>query len=104
MADINRAEDYFRRSRDRGGDTKLLARGLLHLLKHLEMDGGRDFNRAQDLLDRAWKKSGSERIIADAMFLVSRELKKDSKQNKKKITSKVNRNEYGLIVGEELED
>ena len=81
MADIDRAGDYFRRSKDRGGDEKLLARGLLHLTKHLGLEGGRDLKRAQELLDRAWKSSGSTslRKTAEALFLVSRELKKRSK-------------------------
>ena len=78
MADIDRAQDYFRRSKDRGGDEKLLARGLLHLTKHLGLTEGRDMKRAQEKLDRAWKTSGStsRKLTADAMFLVSRELKK----------------------------
>ena len=78
MADIDRAQDYFRRSKDRGGDEKLLARGLLHFTKHLGLTEGRDMKRAQEKLDRAWKTSGStsRKLIADAMFLVARELKK----------------------------
>jgi len=78
MADIDRAQDYFRRSKDRGGDEKLLARGLLHLTKHLGLTEGRDLKRAQEKLDRAWKTSGStsRKLTADAMFLVARELKK----------------------------
>ena len=78
MADIDRAQDYFRRSKDRGGDEKLLARGLLHLTKHLGLTEGRDMKRAQEKLDRAWKTSGStsRKLTADAMFLVARELKK----------------------------
>lgn len=78
MADIDRAQDYFRRSKDRGGDEKLLARGLLHLTKHLGLTEGRDMKRAQEKLDRAWKVSGttSRKLMADAMFLVARELKK----------------------------
>ena len=81
MADINRSEDYFRRARDRGGDEKLIARGLLHLTKHLGLTEGRDFKRAQELLDRAWKKMGttSRKLTAEAMFLVARELKKKAK-------------------------
>jgi hypothetical protein len=84
MADINRAEDYFRRSKDKNGDEKMLARGLLHLVKHLGLDKGRDFKRAQELLDRAWKTSGttSRRKTAEAMFLVARELKASSKGKK----------------------
>ena len=83
MADIDRAQDYFRRSKDKNGDEKLLARGLLHLVKHLGLDKGRDFKRAQELLDQAWKISGtrSRRKTADAMFLVARELK--AKKGKK---------------------
>ena len=78
MADIDRAQDYFRRSKDRGGDEKLLARGLLHFTKHLGLTEGRDMKRAQEKLDRAWKTSGStsRKLTADAMFLVARELKK----------------------------
>ncbi len=78
MADIQRSMDYFRRSKERGGDEKLIARGLLHLIKHLGLTGGRDFKRAQELLDRAWKTSGStsRKKTAEAMFLVTRELKK----------------------------
>lgn len=85
MADINRAEDYFRRSKDKNGDEKNLARGLLHLVKHLGLDKGRDFKRAQELLDRAWKSSGttSRKKTAEAMFLVARELKASSKGRKK---------------------
>ncbi len=77
MADIDRAQDYFRRSKDKNGDEKLLARGLLHLVKHLGLDKGRDFKRAQELLDRAWKISGvsSRKKTGEAMFLVARELK-----------------------------
>lgn len=83
MADIDRSQDYFRRSKDKNGDEKLLARGLLHLVKHLGLDKGRDFKRAQELLDQAWKISGarSRRKTADAMFLVARELK--AKKGKK---------------------
>jgi len=81
MADINRSEDYFRRAKDRGGDEKLIARGLLHLTKHLGLTGGRDFSRAQQLLDRAWKISGSSsrKLTAEAMYYVARELKKKDK-------------------------
>jgi hypothetical protein len=109
MADIKRAEDYFRRSKDRGGDEKLLARGLLHLTKHLGLTEGRDFKRAQELLDQAWKKAGSanRKKTAEAMFLVARELDKKSKTKPKKIKSSVGRDEYGLIsaiTGEGNED
>ncbi len=78
MSDIDRSHDYFRRSKDRGGDDKLIARGLLHLVKHLGMTEGRDFKRAEQLLDRAWKSTGttSRKKTAEAMFLVTRELKK----------------------------
>lgn len=80
--DINRAEDYFRRSRDRGGDEKLLARGLLHFTKHLGLTEGRDLKRAQQQLDRAWKTSGStsRKLTAGAMFLVAKELKELKKK------------------------
>ncbi len=80
---IGRAEDYFRRSKDKNGDEKLLARGLLHLVKHLGLTEGRDLKRATQLLDQAWKTSGvsSRRKTADAMFLVAREL--GSKKGKK---------------------
>jgi hypothetical protein len=90
MSDIKRAEDYFRRSKDKNGDEKLLARGLLHLVKHLGLDKGRDFKRAQQLLDQAWKTSGtaSRRKTGEAMFLVAREL--DAK-GKKKTTSMTDR-------------
>jgi len=101
LSDINRAEDYFRRSRDRKGDTKLLARGLLHLIKHLGLEDGRDFKRAQELLDRAWKKSGSDRQISDAMFLVARELKKDNKEKDTKVKAAIKRDEFGLIIRNE---
>ena len=69
MADINRSEEYFRRAKDRGGDEKLIARGLLHLTKHLGFTEGRDFKRAEQLLDRAWKSTGtaSKKKIAEAM-------------------------------------
>lgn len=89
MADINRAEDYFRRSKDKNGDEKNLARGLLHLVKHLGLDKGRDFKRAQELLDRAWKTSGtsSRKKTAEAMFLVARELKAASKGRGKRTQS-----------------
>lgn len=90
MSDIKRAEDYFRRSKDKNGDEKTLARGLLHLVKHLGLDKGRDFKRAQQLLDQAWKTSGasSRKKTADAMFLVARELDASSgKKGKKRATS-----------------
>jgi hypothetical protein len=78
MADIERSMDYFRRSKDRGGDEKLIARGLLHMVRHLGLTEGRDFGRAQELLDRGWKMTGTaaKKKIAEAMFLVARELKK----------------------------
>ncbi len=90
MADIDRAQDYFRRSKDKNGDEKLLARGLLHLVKHLGLDKGRDFKRAQELLDRAWKISGasSRKKTGEAMFLVARELKA---KKGKKVTSMTDR-------------
>lgn len=90
MADIDRAQDYFRRSKDKNGDEKLLARGLLHLVKHLGLDKGRDFKRAQELLDQAWKKSGvsSRRKTGEAMFLVARELKA---KKGKRVTSMTDR-------------
>lgn len=90
MADIDRAQTYFRRSKDKNGDEKLLARGLLHLVKHLGLDKGRDFKRAQQLLDQAWKTSGvkSRRMTGEAMFLVARELKA---KGKKKVTSMTDR-------------
>jgi hypothetical protein len=90
MADIDRAQDYFRRSKDKNGDEKLLARGLLHLVKHLGLDKGRDFKRAQELLDRAWKTSGtpSRKKTGEAMFLVARELKA---KKGKKVTSMTDR-------------
>lgn len=77
MADINRAEEYFRRAKDRGGDEKLIARGLLHLTKHLNLTEGRDLKRAQQLLDRAWKSTGttSRKMTAEAMWLVAKGLK-----------------------------
>jgi hypothetical protein len=90
MSDIKRAEDYFRRSKDKNGDEKNLARGLLHLVKHLGLDKGRDFKRAQQLLDQAWKISGvaSRRKTGEAMFLVARELDATSdKKGKRKTTS-----------------
>ena len=89
MSDIKRSEDYFRRSKDKNGDEKLLARGLLHLVKHLGLDKGRDFKRAQQLLDQAWKTSGvaSRRKTGEAMFLVARELDASSGKNGKKATS-----------------
>lgn len=111
MADIQRSEDYFRRAKDRGGDDKLLARGLMHLIKHLEMTEGRDFGRANELLDRAWKKTGTtnRKLTAEAMFLVARELKKKSKKSGRggRVQSEVERDEFGLIkgiVGEGNED
>lgn len=73
------------------------------MLRHLELEDGRDFKRAQELLDRAWKKSGSEKQIADAMFLVARELKKASSNKSKRVQSEVTRDEFGIIrdiVGE----
>ena len=77
--DLSRSEEYFRRSKDRGGDSKLLARGLLHLVKHLEPTSGRDFNRAKELLNRAWKYNGASSMknIAEAMHLITRGMKKD---------------------------
>ena len=114
MADIQRSEDYFRRAKDRGGDEKLLARGLLHLIKHLELTEGRDFGRANELLDRAWKKAGSSnrKLTAEAMFLVARELKKKDKKGGRgssRVKSSVERDEFGLIkgldvIGEHSED
>jgi hypothetical protein len=88
--DIGRAEDYFRRSKDKNGDEKLLARGLLHFVKHLGLTEGRDLKRATQLLDQAWKISGtpSRRKTADAMFLVAREL---SAKKGKKVTSMTDR-------------
>ena len=90
MADIDRAQDYFRRSKDKNGDEKLLARGLLHFVKHLGLDKGRDFKRAQELLDQAWKASGtrSRKKTGEAMFLVARELKA---KGTKKVTSMTDR-------------
>lgn len=89
MSDISRAEDYFRRAKDKNGDEKLIARGLLHLTKHLGLDKGRDFKRAQQLLDQAWKTSGTtgRRKTAEAMFLVARELDATSGKKGKKATS-----------------
>jgi len=77
-SDITRSENYFRRAKDRGGGEKLIARGLLHLTKFLELTEGRDLKRAQQLLDLAWKTSGaaSRKKTAEAMYLVARELKK----------------------------
>ncbi len=77
--DVTRANDYFRRAKDRGGDPKLIARGLLHLVKHLELEKGRDTGRAKELLDQAWKQTGNtvQKKIAEAMFLLTRALKKD---------------------------
>jgi hypothetical protein len=88
--DISRAEDYFRRSKDKNGDEKLLARGLLHLVKHLGMTEGRDFKRATELLDRAWKTSGvvSRRKTGEAMFLVARELKAKKRKRATSMTEK----------------
>jgi hypothetical protein len=88
--DIGRAEDYFRRSKDKNGDEKLLARGLLHLVKHLEMTEGRDFKRATQLLDQAWKKSGvaSRRKTGEAMFFVARELKAKKRRRATSMTEK----------------
>jgi hypothetical protein len=88
--DIGRAEDYFRRSKDKNGDEKLLARGLLHLVKHLGMTEGRDFKRATELLDRAWKTSGtvSRRKTGEAMFLVARELKSKKRRKATSMTEK----------------
>jgi hypothetical protein len=107
MADINRAEDYFRRSKDRGGDIKLLARGLLHLVKHLGLEEGRDFGRAQELLDRAWKQTSeasNRKNTAHAMFLVARGLKgekrKEKKEKEKSVKGSVIRNIFGLRVTE----
>jgi hypothetical protein len=82
--------DYFRRSKDKNGDEKLLARGLLHLVKHLGLDKGRDFKRAQELLDQAWKTSGvsSRRKTGEAMFLVARELKSSSGKRATSMTEK----------------
>jgi hypothetical protein len=90
MADIQRAEDYFRRSRDKNGDEKLLARGLLHIIKHLGLTEGRDFKRATQILDTAWKTSGtnSRRKTADAMFLVARELGNKKGKRVKAMTEK----------------
>jgi hypothetical protein len=111
MADIQRAEDYFRRSKDKSGDEKMLARGLLHLIKHLELTEGRDFGRAHELLDRAWKKIGvtSRKLTAEAMFLVARELKKKDKKGGRvgRVKSSVERDEFGLIkgiVGDEFDE
>lgn len=102
MADINRAEDYFRRSKDKGGDKKLLARGLLHLAKHLELEDGRDFGRANELLDRAWKNNvDSLKNTAHAMFLVARGLKAEKKAAKKKVKSSVRRNIFGMRIENE---
>lgn len=100
MADIDRSQDYFRRSKDKNGDEKLLARGLLHLVKHLGLDKGRDFKRAQELLDQAWKTSGttSRKKTADAMFLVARELKA---KKGKKVTSMTDRHR---AIMEDLEE
>ena len=102
--DIGRAEDYFRRSKDKNGDEKTLARGLLHLVKYLGMTEGRDFKRATELLDRAWKTSGtpSRRKTAEAMFLVARELKSEKRTGKmKRVRSSVTRDEFGLIEEED---
>ncbi len=111
MADIQRAEDYFRRSKDKSGDEKMLARGLLHLIKHLALTEGRDFGRANELLDRAWKKMGvsSRKLTAEAMFLVARELKKKDKKGGRvgRVKSSVERDEFGLIkgiVGDEFDE
>ncbi len=97
--DINRAEDYFRRSKDKGGETKNLARGLMHLIKHLSLTDGRDFGRANELLDQAWKKSGGDKKMAEAMWLVARELKKKKKVRRTKATAA--RDEFGLIKRDE---
>lgn len=89
MSDISRSEDYFRRAKDKNGDEKLIARGLLHLVKHLDLDKGRDFKQAQQLLDQAWKTSGTtgRRKTAHAMYLVARELDATSGKKGKKATS-----------------
>lgn len=81
--DLSRSVEYFRRAKDRGGDEKLLARGLLHFLKHLqdsswtELKKGRDIRRAEDLLDKAWKVSGTSSLkkTAEALYLFTKELK-----------------------------
>jgi hypothetical protein len=88
--DIGRAEDYFRRAKDKNGDEKLLARGLLHLVKHLGMAEGRDFKRATELLERAWKTSGAagRRKTGEAMMLVARELKSKKRNRTTSMTEK----------------
>lgn len=102
--DINRAEDYFRRSKDKGGDDKLLARGLLHLIKFLEFTDGRDFGRAVELLDQSWKKIGQKRKMSEAMFLVARELKKAKGKKRGRVKANLERNEFGLLVKAEKDE
>ena len=99
MSDIKRSEDYFRRSKDKNGDEKNLARGLLHLVKHLGLDKGRDFKRAQQLLDQAWKTSGtsSRKKTAEAMFLVAREL--DASSGKGKRTTSMTEKHREIMKG-----
>lgn len=97
--DIKRAENYFRRSKDTG-DEKNMSRGLLHLIKFLGMTEGRDFKRATELLDVAWKKGGKvgTKKTAEALFLVARELSSKTRKRSKRVTSSVERDEFGIIT------
>jgi len=101
--DIKRAENYFRRSKDTG-DEKNMSRGLMHLIKFLGMTEGRDFKRATELLDVAWKKGGKvgTKKTAEALFLVARELSKGTRT--KRVTSSVERDEFGIITSLYEED
>ncbi len=96
--DIKRAENYFRRSKDTG-DEKNMSRGLMHLIKFLGMTEGRDFKRATELLDVAWKKGGKvgTKKTAEALFLVARELSSKTRKAGKRVTSSVERDEFGII-------
>jgi len=104
VADLKRAEDYFRRAKDRGGDTKLPTRGLLHPVKHLNLTEGRDFKRATELLDRGWKKSepSGVKLAAEAMYLVARGLGEQAKKRTKAsvVKAKVTRDVFGIIIEE----
>ena len=77
MDDLSKSIEFFRRAKDRGGDTKLLAKGLLHLIKHTEPARDREQKKAEDLLNKAWKYAGQSSLknIAEALYLVTKGMK-----------------------------
>ena len=77
MDDLSKSVEFFRRAKDRSGDTKLLAKGIFHLVKHLGL--AEDQKKPYDLLTKAWKYAGalSLRNIAEALYLITKEIKKD---------------------------